>query len=662
VTQRNLDGALRLAALALRGPCEVGWLDPAGEPTSVCVGEICPASWAWLAHGDAVPPDGVAPLYDSDGRLLGGVRSGPGPVSEELSALAPDLAAVLAATLRDRDRLAAHSALLEVSSQLHAEELTTDKILRLIVESAQRLISVDVTWIGLIDNQNRVAVRAAFGANSPAFVDMWIDVGRGVGGLAVKERRTVVVADHRQFEHASSDLVIKTIGEEGIVSVLCAPLIHDGRPIGALYGGSRRPSAFSDTTTAVFTALAAQAATSIVNSRLYGSLAEKNDLLERTLSSHRRLDAAALAGADIHAIAGEVARLIGRPIVMVNESGRHVAWRYDSQAGTDAVPEPIDPAAIKACCGEAVVRAREERLGVVGVIGDAELSAFDRNALEQGATIMALQLVKERAEWEVEWRLRGELLDELLQQQGEAGDGLLARAARFGIDLESAWAMAVLEPMPEATADIEPIVRSTLRTLTREGLVLVARRGGRTLVALKPGAGSPEEIVERVMAKARGSRASAYAGLSAAHVDIRLALAEAEAVLRLARSNRRTGLATVASLGPLRHFLNAPGTADMLAMVRAALGPVAQYDRKGNADLLHTLAAFVRSGGHHPTAAAACHIHSSTLKYRLGRITTILERSLTDPRTQFELMLAFATLDALRSLGVDEDEVFAPGA
>jgi DNA-binding PucR family transcriptional regulator len=78
--------------------------------------------------------------------------------------------------------------------------------------------------------------------------------------------------------------------------------------------------------------------------------------------------------------------------------------------------------------------------------------------------------------------------------------------------------------------------------------------------------------------------------------------------------------------------------------------------------LLHTLAAFVRSGGHHPTAAEACHIHSSTLKYRLGRITTILERSLTDPRTQFELMLAFATLDALRSLGVDEDEVFAPGA
>jgi DNA-binding PucR family transcriptional regulator len=97
-------------------------------------------------------------------------------------------------------------------------------------------------------------------------------------------------------------------------------------------------------------------------------------------------------------------------------------------------------------------------------------------------------------------------------------------------------------------------------------------------------------------------------------------------------------------------------------MVRAALGPVAQYDRKGNADLLHTLAAFFRSGGHHPTAAAACHIHSSTLKYRLGRITTILERSLTDPQTQFELMLAFATLDALRSLGIDDDEVFAPGA
>jgi sugar diacid utilization regulator/putative methionine-R-sulfoxide reductase with GAF domain len=655
---QQLEGALRLVSRAIEGPCELGWLDAGGEPAWLRIGDPMEASWGWLWAGEPAMPHNVAPLRSHDGRLLGGIVADRGEVPTRLAALAPDLAVVLAATLADHDRFAAYGAMIELTSQLHADELNADEILRSIVERARQLIGVDVTWLGLIDAQDRVAIQVAAGARSPAFVDMWIDVGHGIGGLAVKERRTVIVPDHRLFEHASSDLVIETIRAEGIVSVLCAPLMFDGRAIGALYGGSRQLTAFSKTTIAVFTALTTQAAVSIVNSRLYGALADQNELLERTLSLHRRLNDAALAGADAHAIAGEVAQLIDRPVIVVHDSGKAAAWLYDRSYETGAHPTCVDPSDVEECVGQVPVRAGEERLGTIGVVGDTPLSGFDRNALEQGATIIALELMKERAEWEVEWRLRGELLEEILQQRGEPSEGLRVRAARFGINLSSSWTLAVLEPVADATTDIEPVVRVALMSRTRDGQALVARRGARTLVALDSEGGSAIRIIEELLAKAQCAGAAVIAGLSAARQELPVALGEAEAVLRLARDTGRSGLVTVEALGPLRYFLNSPGTTEMSAMVDDVLGALFAYDRWRNSEMMRTLRAYLDSGGHHPTAAAQCHIHASTLKYRLGRIAELLDRRVSDPQTQFELTLAFSTLDALGSLGLTPDEIF----
>lgn len=654
----QLGGALRIVARALGGPCELGWLDADGTPEWLRIGDPGHTSWAWLSSGEAAMPSNVAPLRGDDGRLLGGLVSAEDR-SELMTELAGDLALVLGAVLADRERVAAHEALIELSSQLHADELNTSEILRLIVERARQLIGVDVTWLGLVDEQDRVAIEVAAGARSEHFVDMWIDIGHGIGGLAVKERRTVVVPDHRLFQPNSTDLVIQTLGEEGVVSVLCAPLMFEGGAIGALYGGSRDLTTFSDTTIAVFTALATQAAVSIVNSRLYGTLADQNELLERTLSLHRQLNDAALAGADTHGIAHEVARLIERPVRVVREVGKPRAWRYEPEVGSaPSCVDAVDAGGGEPAFEQVAIHAGEERLGTIAVLGEEPVSAFHRNALEQGATIMALEMVRERAAWEAEWRLRGELLEEILQQQGDPSEGLQLRAARFGVDLEALWSLAVIEPAAGTSADLEPIVRTALHRGTGDGRVLVAKRGDRVLVALAGGPDQAAAVVEQVLAKTARAGAAAIAGLSTARRELPVALTEAEAVLRLARENHRSGLVTFDLLGPLRYFLNAPGTDEMSVMVRDVLGPLAEHDRRRNGELLRTLRAYLRHGGHHPTAAADCHVHVSTLKYRLGRIAELLGCSVTDPQVQFELRLAFSTLEVLASLGLTADEIF----
>ena len=52
--------------------------------------------------------------------------------------------------------------------------------------------------------------------------------------------------------------------------------------------------------------------------------------------------------------------------------------------------------------------------------------------------------------------------------------------------------------------------------------------------------------------------------------------------------------------------------------------------------------------GHHPTAAATCHVHVSTLKYRLSVIRRVLGRSLSDPDVKFGLRVAFRLMDILQ--------------
>src|SRR5207247_3735837 len=113
---------------------------------------------------------------------------------------------------------------------------------------------------------------------------------------------------------------------------------------------------------------------------------------------------------------------------------------------------------------EFAVMAGERRLGTLHVRSPGPLDALAGKTLEHGATVLALELVKEQAALEVEWRLKGELLEELLRCTPPLPDGLLRRAERFGVDLDAAHRLAVLQPQPDGSAsELLDIVRRALR-------------------------------------------------------------------------------------------------------------------------------------------------------------------------------------------------------
>src|SRR5207248_9198958 len=95
------------------------------------------------------------------------------------------------------------------------------------------------------------------------------------------------------------------------------------------------------------------------------------------------------------------------------------------------------------------VRAGSDMLGllVVGVDDESVDAAGRLRALEHGSTVLALELAKERAAAEVERRLRGDLVEEVLAGglEAEEAERIARQAERLGHRLpQKAW-VVVLE-------------------------------------------------------------------------------------------------------------------------------------------------------------------------------------------------------------------------
>jgi DNA-binding PucR family transcriptional regulator len=553
-----------------------------------------------------------------------------------------------------RDRVKALEALIEVNTQIHAEEFNADRILALIVDRARELIGADVAWMGLADQERKRSTAAVqCGANTPALLSVEVELGTGLSGLAAKKGHTIILSGEDLYSNVPT-AAQNALRTEGMVTVMCAPMRHV-KEVGALLVGSRHQADFDEAQAALLQALASQAAIAIANSRLYKALEEKHRTLEQTLALHRALGDAALAGDGLDAIVERLAHLIERDIALQPPDGSAPSWRYFAhRPGHQSLDEKAT--ASLADSPGLDITVGSETFGRLHVLGTGEISEIAHNALLQGATIVALEMTKERAAREVEWRLRGELLEEMLQSDETWSEGLLLRCERLGVDPAAERCIAVLEPLEAGrNATLSSAVRTAASHLIEGKTTLTSRRGDRVLVAMETDGAGGVSAIETLLVRAERAGAPSRAGLSSSRHGVAIALREAEAALRLAREGQGAGtMVSYEQLGRLRFLLSAPDTAEMSAMVRDLLGPVAEYDRRRKSSLLETLQAYLEVGGHHPSTAERCHIHASTLKYRLARISEVLGRSLTEPGTRFELSLAFAVRELLATLGVRE--------
>jgi putative methionine-R-sulfoxide reductase with GAF domain len=634
--------------------CAVAWRPPSeGEIEVIATQGIGEAKAADLAPGWLQAALGrgsrtslhhrVEPVLDPDGRTRGalvanlrsaGVR--PGVARALMPVFAAHLALLVEKVEVQARRTAAYEALVQIGMQIQAAEADVDQVLQLIVDRSRELLGTDLAWMGLVNEaEHTLDMRVAAGARTQPFMSMRLNLGDGVGGQVVARRRPVVVPDYVRDRPSTPTRVSDAILGEGIGSMLCCPMLAGSKVVGALYVGSRRPLAFQPIEVALLSALAAQGAVAIENGRLYEALAEQNAVLEGSFAVHRTLTEAALTGAGRAQICVELARLLDTEIVLEQDISPPFRARFSAEGEVQdgpvgAISRPV------------------EDFGRVHVCHLAALTPLQAKALEHAATVLALELVKERAQQQLEWQLQGDLLSELLDADKPLTGSLLARARRHNVDLARPHRIVAAQSGDLIPDDLLALVRrATGRSLVHRDAALVCVRGDNVVLVAR----EADPAVDAILAAAGREGVAPAIGVSDVCADLTTAHRQAAACARLARAEG-TQVLHADRLGPLRFLLDAPDSGQVRAIVVEQLGPLLAHSAS-RTDLLSTLREFVRADGNVAATAEACFVHKNTLRYRLARIADVLGRDPAAPDAKFHLRMAFDLIDLFAGMGID---------
>jgi sugar diacid utilization regulator len=388
--------------------------------------------------------------------------------------------------------------------------------------------------------------------------------------------------------------------------------------------------------------------------RVNRDLTRSVDELARQTRAQDVLAQVSASGRAEEGIASALQQLISLPVAIEDRFGNVTAW--SAAGGIDPYPKRAvaEHEKILRDAGKAagrpiragahlvqVVRPGPEPLGAIVAV-DPEHSAgtYEVFALQHAATSLTIEWAHQRELTEIKLRMRRELVDELVSDNGVDAEDAHARAAALGHDL--AGPHQVVTVRWRGKISDREVGLAAERALTQPGIrPLLARRSG-LLIAIAPNPVHGADF-HRAMTRYLGSTTGTVgvSGRAETPAELPRALQESLRALEIREKSRSPdGACDYTDLGIYRLLGTGDTTREVEEFVEQWLGPLLRYDAERNADLVRTLARYLDCGGNYDQTAKALMIHRSTLRYRLHRIRDLSGRDLSDVDTGFNLHVA----------------------
>jgi purine catabolism regulator len=399
---------------------------------------------------------------------------------------------------------------------------------------------------------------------------------------------------------------------------------------------------------------------------------EQYAVLRRALTAQERLERIVLSERGLDALAGAIATLLGAAVLVLDGRGellaRHEfrreldpavldtlrgelrARRGEPRAFVPAVDDGYQGLALPVTAdgspaGPPAVPARAPEAWIVAIKDGGSLSDFDRLALRQAVTIVALELLRSRVAGQTERRLAGDVLEALVS--GElAGAELARRLAPFGLGDRVA---AIV--LPEARLE-EPLA-SALRDEAVPGLVASS---GPLACALVPGTDEDELVglAERTVARMNGDPGAAVragVGRPVPAGEGRRSFHEARCALEsltlglVGNGSEPSAVATYKDLGSFQLLLSLQDDEALRLFCDSVLGPIEASEGGYGGELMRSLEAFIEENGQWERAARRLYCHRHTLRYRIRRVEELTGRNMSNARDRIEFWLALRGRD-----------------
>ncbi|WP_189183994.1 helix-turn-helix domain-containing protein [Streptomyces albiflavescens] len=536
-----------------------------------------------------------------------------------------------------------------------------DAVLQAIVQRARSLLGTDVAYLSLNDEaRGDTYMRVTEGSVAARFQQLRLGMGEGLGGLVAQTARPYVTDDYfkdERFQHTQA--IDSGVRDEGLVAILGVPLMIGPQVIGVLFAADRRARVFEREQIALLGSFAALAAAAIDTAnwltetrsaldrlgRANEIIRDRSGVIERASDVHDRLAELVLRGGGVHDVAAAVSEVLDGTVEFAESGDAPTAAVEASRTEGHAVRHGDDWVAAVAAGGEL--------LGALVLRGHPGLDPVDQRTLERAAMVTSLLLLARRSAAEAEQRVRGELLDDLLDARDRDPRLLRERATRLRADLDGPHVvLAARLDAAAADADQEAAARRRLWSAashlatTRHGLA--AARDGGTVLLLPLAPGDTATNLARRTAKHLGTAvhegvtvgASAPVEQLAARPDaVASAYAEGRRCLDALRLLGRAGDGAAAEDFGFLGLLLA-GDRDLSGFVERTIGRVVAYDERRGTDLLHTLDAYFACGMSPARTKDDLHVHVNTVAQRLERVGRLLGDDWQSPARALEIQLA----------------------
>ena len=286
------------------------------------------------------------------------------------------------------------------------------------------------------------------------------------------------------------------------------------------------------------------------------------------------------------------------------------------------------------------------RSWLVAVRDQGPLGDFEQLILQQGVTVVALELMRRRVMRDTERRLAGDILAETIA--GELGDhDLEARLRPFGVRDRAAVLVFGLANPAGAETMLE-------RLMVEAGLSALVATSNGDLCAIVDGS------VEDPLALASRAREL----LASEHGEVRVAASRVGSTRRLRQSyheahyalqvtalanGRAPEVASWQDLGAFQLLLSVQDDEALHLYCDSVLGPIENGEGEYGGELLRSLEAFLDQNGQWEKAARQLYCHRHTLRYRIRRVEQLTGRDLSTARDRIEFWLALRARELVGS-------------
>ncbi len=577
-----------------------------------------------------------------------------------------------------------------LNSELHSESLPLK-----FIKCAKKLVSANEAMVALKEEKKEgLKILKHYTLDNEAKEKQVEESGKSPYGAIDVILKNEEIINRNASQFTSQELCGFSAIKRNLLGV---PLYAGGEVTGALLMANKSgEESFTQDDQELLLILASQLSIALENSRLYEKTDEKlqikvdelehvnkilvkqTKILEKSIEIHKQLTELVLRGKGIEAICRTLTAFIGCPVQIEDHNFNVKATTINNDltnlflSGKDLLENKdytmqvkdlfqerkiikikLDTAAIQYVVP---IVAGEQILGIITtVLVNKPLRPLYLVAMEQGATIIALEMLKERSAAEQNRRLKENFLEQVLDGDFESEEQVQHRALQLNFGLNNIYQIMTVDMEPGDNDQSRPELYQEIRefcvdsfansiVVTKNNLLLIMvtfEKKNQERAIAKPANMLKEFLIKLVE---NGTWRIAIGTSCTKITDCAVSYRKAVTTLDIMKALRLTnkivyynnlGIFSLIEINPQRF-------ADF---TQKTLGLLMEYDQKHKTQLVDTLNLYFNYNSNVLKASREGYLNPSTMKYRLRRIQEITGLDLKDADVGLQLQLAMRLIN-----------------